>query len=743
LRGRSLEKNENFNYNEETLLCTKPPRCISQTELEMTARFINQPGAVQAFGCFLLVQQGMSMRVVACASNTDVFLGMEATQVLGQDVSTLFEERAAVKRAIESPNDTGIRTMVATPKNPAGELAEKVNLIIMQSLQGISIDIEPYGTAVACPADEEGQVNESIQRINTCESKETMFEQVVQEIKELAGYERVMLYMFHEDYHGEVMAEARVDGDTRSYLHMHFPATDIPQRARDLFLLNKVRIIVDSSTQPSKLVCLNDTNITPQSISLSTSTTRAVHPSHLEYLQNWGVLATLVMSIRINGKLWGLVCCNHESSTRYLNYSARIACANVVDAFAARLSQVLTQENQAHLARFEASANTLFAHAGEGRNFDLKKLSSCEDTSLLDIIKDTHGAAIVSKDGSMQTIGQVPSDSQLLALARWRLSEAGCGMPAVGCLAKVYPETVDPNVCGMLSMPLLSGGVVMWFRSEIELDIKWTGNPNECKTRIPGSSFLPVNSFQTFVQTVKGNCLPWGSKNVTLAAEFADKLDKTWADASSNCIFAVDSGGRITRFNDAMALAIGTPKKEAIGTLLAKICPMHGDNVIERLERISVNGPHDVYISFRADAGLSRSHKTVELLGCVQPLRDATGNRLSLFIGKKVNEGDPRDPLAARLQDVRSDGLEKHQDPRSLLPSLAQDPLEIPHQLNVLHKVFICMLCMFLCGVCERGICTGASFVCRLMWMSSHHMSVCMHAYQSFYSHVVLFMYTS
>ena len=204
---------------------------------------------------------------------------------------------------------------------------------------------------------------------------------------------------------------------------------------------------------------------------------------------------------------------------------------------------------------------------------------------------------------------------------------------------------------------------------------------------------------------------------MAIAAEFADKLDKAWADASPNCIFAVDAGGRITRFNDAMALAIGLPKKEAMGTLLAKICPMHGDNVIERLERISVNGPHDVYITFRADAGLSRSHKTIELLGCVQPLRDATGNRLSLFIGKKVNEGDPRDPLAAKLQDVRSDGLEKHQDPRSLLPSLSQDPLEIPQQLNVLHKVWFVDVSTKLVNTCLFVCCR--SFKTRLRFLRS------------------------
>ncbi|KAI9082608.1 hypothetical protein K1719_035477 [Acacia pycnantha] len=53
-----------------------------------------------------------------------------------------------------------------------------------------------------------------------------------------AGYDRVMAYKFHEDDHGEVIAEITKPG-LEPYLGLHYPATDIPQAARFLFMKNK------------------------------------------------------------------------------------------------------------------------------------------------------------------------------------------------------------------------------------------------------------------------------------------------------------------------------------------------------------------------------------------------------------------------------------------------------------------------------------------------------------------------
>jgi light-regulated signal transduction histidine kinase (bacteriophytochrome) len=118
-----------------------------------------------------------------------------------------------------------------------------------------------------------------------------------------------MLCYFHEDQHGEVIAEklGTQVGENESYLHTHFPATDTPQRTRSLFLLNRMRIIEDAYEQQSPLACSGACELTPQAVPLTKSTLRGIHQCHLDYLRTWGVRGTLVLSLPVNGKLWGIV----------------------------------------------------------------------------------------------------------------------------------------------------------------------------------------------------------------------------------------------------------------------------------------------------------------------------------------------------------------------------------------------------------------------------------------------------
>ena len=75
---------------------------------------------------------------------------------------------------------------------------------------------------------------------------------VVEEVFELTGYDRVMVYRFHDDDHGEVLAEITKRG-LDPYLGLRYSATDVPQAARFLFMKAKVRIICDCLAEPAKI----------------------------------------------------------------------------------------------------------------------------------------------------------------------------------------------------------------------------------------------------------------------------------------------------------------------------------------------------------------------------------------------------------------------------------------------------------------------------------------------------------
>ncbi len=151
---------------------------------------------------------------------------------------------------------------------------------------------------------------------------EEVYQATVDQIERLTGYDRSMLCYFHEDQHGEVVAEklGQGVGPEESYLHTHFPATDTPQRTRSLFLLNRMRIIEDAYEQQSPLICSPASGLTPEAVPLTKSTLRGIHQCHLDYLRTWGVRGTLVLSMPVEGKLWGIIVCHHIKNTLYLSY---------------------------------------------------------------------------------------------------------------------------------------------------------------------------------------------------------------------------------------------------------------------------------------------------------------------------------------------------------------------------------------------------------------------------------------
>jgi light-regulated signal transduction histidine kinase (bacteriophytochrome) len=52
-----------------------------------------------------------------------------------------------------------------------------------------------------------------------------------------------------------------------------------------------------------------------QPLDMSCAMLRSPSPVHLQYLRNMGVRSTLVISLLLDGRLWGLIACHHRSAT--------------------------------------------------------------------------------------------------------------------------------------------------------------------------------------------------------------------------------------------------------------------------------------------------------------------------------------------------------------------------------------------------------------------------------------------
>jgi chemotaxis family two-component system sensor kinase Cph1 len=147
---------------------------------------------------------------------------------------------------------------------------------------------------------------------------------VVEEVKRVAGFDRVMFYRFNEVGDGSVDAESVAPG-LEPYLGLHYPASDIPQQARQLYLENRLRIIADARSKPARIVpTLRPDTGAP--LDLRFAVLRSVSPIHLEYMANMGQRASMSIALVVHDRLWGLISCANHTGPRPVAQHLRVAC---------------------------------------------------------------------------------------------------------------------------------------------------------------------------------------------------------------------------------------------------------------------------------------------------------------------------------------------------------------------------------------------------------------------------------
>ena len=277
---------------------------------------IHIPGSVQTHG-FLVALRTDSMLIDYCSANIFDFTGITYEQSLGKKFSDIFGSDAGQLfiQYMDKP---------ASAVNPPLELE-----VCGKNLLCSAYRIDKYYVAEFEPADPNvphlsSVYNQTVQFVTYMEQSDTLRElcsKVADQTRAITGYDRVMIYRFDKDYNGEVFAESKVD-HIEPFLGLHYPHTDIPAQARQLYLTNLMRIIVDTKYTPVPIYTIDDA--TGKKLDLSRSYLRSVSPIHIQYLHNMGVGGTLTISLIHQGRLWGLITCHHYSA-KYVPLYARIA----------------------------------------------------------------------------------------------------------------------------------------------------------------------------------------------------------------------------------------------------------------------------------------------------------------------------------------------------------------------------------------------------------------------------------
>src|ERR1700754_578391 len=379
---------------------------------------IHIPGSIQPHGV-LLVVDASTQNILQASENAGAVLGVDALTMLDAPLHDLLTLPAGIFGGSERPAHSAWIPVNFPHGSKTGSWYAAVHAYEHRWL----IEIERRDTGF-----EEDPVrigHDLAHRLVNDGHAERAAARVARTVRNVLGYDRVMVYRFDHDWHGEVIAEARRD-DLEAYLGLHYPSTDIPAQARALYLRNRVRQISDCTYVPARILPVHDP-LTSQPTDLSDVSLRSVSPVHLEYLGNMGVTATLVASIITSGKLWGLISCHHYSPF-FADHQMREVADAVARAFAERVSAI------EELGKIEVESilmtvrEKLITAFSESERIDPSLLATVAP-ELLEVV-DADGVAVFAGDHIIRH-GQLPDEDALL---RIRDAVAGGPLTAAGAI---------------------------------------------------------------------------------------------------------------------------------------------------------------------------------------------------------------------------------------------------------------------------------------------------------------------
>jgi chemotaxis family two-component system sensor kinase Cph1 len=432
-------------------------------------------GRIQSHGILFAVDE-FTGTVVAASANAEQWLGSPLTDVGSEMLTWAMNHGVAVDPVRAELDGTAYDV-----------IAHRGTAPLVLELEPVIPDLEYVRTGVVT----------AIQRLAHITDPDELRIQAAREIKAITGFDRVMCYEFHEDGHGQIVADER-EPDMESYFGLHFPASDIPPQARMLYLEKRSRAIVDTE-DPG----LGIRTLLPESqpIDLGMTELRAVSPHHLQFMRNMGQASTVSFAVVAEGRLVGMFTCAHRTQRRLpvlLRRALEVLATQVgTQLISARQIQALRRQLEARERRAAVVA-PLYGRA------DIADALIRGRRTVLDVVPAD--GVYLRVDGVVSTMGVVPAPERLDPV----IDDLGPSGFVSDALPIERPELAVEitGVAGLLIVPLSDDGDRLVFvRGEAAREVQWLGDQSAANRDTPLS---PRRSFSAWVESVTGRSLPWG-----------------------------------------------------------------------------------------------------------------------------------------------------------------------------------------------------------------------------------------
>ncbi len=524
---------------------------------------IHLAGSIQPHGALLVVSEP-DHRVIQASANAAEFLNLR--RVIGMSLAELDGDLLFRILPHLDPTSQGmpiaVRCRIGSPAREFDGLLHRP-----PAGGGLVIELERAGPSV----DLSRQIAQALQQIRTASTLRQLCDEAAQLFQDRTGYDRVMVYRFDDQGHGEVFSERRKP-ELEAFLGNRYPATDIPQMARRLYERTRVRVLVDVNYEPVPLQP-RLSPLTGRDLDMSLCFLRSMSPIHLQYLKNMGVGATLVISLVVGGRLWGLVACHHYEP-RFVHFELRAVCELLAEAISTRI---------AALESFAQSQSEIFVQRLEQRMIEAISREGDWRAAIFDNAQSilqplaASGSALIY-EGQISSTGEVPGTQEIREIGAWLDQQRVTSVRATASLGldEVMFADITKVASGIVVTPISNnpGEYLIWFRPERVHTVTWGGDP--LKPFVIGSSptdLSPRRSFAQWHQQVERTSEPWTQADLAAArligqsvADFVlqfravrtliaqDQLEQfsRHVRVSEQPVIIADIDGKILLMNDAL-----------------------------------------------------------------------------------------------------------------------------------------------------------------------------------------------
>ncbi|MDX2220991.1 MAG: GAF domain-containing protein [Burkholderiales bacterium] len=608
-----------------------PSPSFGQADLTNCEReLIHLAGNIQPHGR-LMVLDGSNAKIVRASENLAEWMGCSVARLLEQPLHEFSPVLAALVRAqdamldehmVEYSRFAGDGTLppveVALHRGADGRIVME-----LEDILDVSHGNDPRSTQPVLP-----QLIECITALGNATALDRLADEVAGWVRHLTGYDRIMVYKFDAEGHGKIMAESRHER-LESLLGYHYPASDIPQQARELYLRNRVRVLVDVDAESSPIV--SSSAVGGEPFDMSMCTLRSMSPLHLQYLRNMGVTATMVVSVVHDGALWGLIAAHHYSP-RPIAPAVRAAVDLISEVLSTRISAIenYAQAQVALMVR-KLEQRLVEATTSEG---DWRHALLRNPKVLLDPLNAT--GAVLMCEGDMLTCGEVPSTTDLRRLqAALDLTRSDTPF-ATACIGDELPDVaaLSPLACGVLAVRLSNEqpDFLVWLRKEQLMNLTWAGDPAKPMLGENPLELSPRRSFAAWSEIVRGRSLTWTRSEIALARSIRSALVDIIVQVQSVRLL-------IARHQIAQISRAIEHSPDAVAVVGAGGELIHLNQSLRNLTRGSLHGCEtlaDVLARVREPADLALRLTVAELSlrpwrgECVLQLRDGSGLRVEM-----------------------------------------------------------------------------------------------------------------